>query len=356
MLVAVPIIAWPSNPLGIPGQFFFSTGFISANLALFAFQILMQRITQIFEVLWRRGVIADRTRPVNKVASSQGVSGRRDDTLQRTVPDDQYRTFSKEVEGTLNSRGQWIMAAICVALVLTWYLYSFSLRFVREPILIIGIIVEILVGTVIGLMVWRMIVIGIQVWKLPQRFDLIIQVGHPDKCGGLEPLGNLCLWNALIIATAGLFLGGWIAIGPSTPYRDYAAFYEPIFRPLLAMPITLSFVSFLLPLWGTHLLMAAKKSEIEYQLDELAQSIYRQDRELLNSADKLDPAEGENRLKKLELMRQIYSQNQRIPTWPINIAILSKFLASQAISILSFVGVAEPIASLVTGILQSTAQ
>lgn len=353
MLVAVPIIAWPSNPLGIPGQFFFSTGFIAANLALFAFQVLMQRISKVFEVLWQRGVIANQARPVNNLTPSQGVSSQRDDTSHPTAPDDQHQTFVKEIEGTLNSQGQWIMAAIFIVLVLTWFLYSFSIQFVREPLLIVGIIVEILIGAVVGLMAWRMIVIGIRVWGLPQRFDLIIQIGHPDQCGGLEPLGNLCLWNALIIATAGLFLGGWIAIGPNTPYRNLAIFYGPIFRPLLAIPITLSFVSFFLPLWGTHLLMVAKKSEIERQLDELTQSIYREDRELLNSADRLDPTEGENRLKKLELMHQIYSRNQRIPTWPINIAILSKFLASQAIPILSFTGVAEPIASMAISLLQN---
>ncbi|MCK5052878.1 MAG: hypothetical protein KAR65_01290 [Anaerolineales bacterium] len=356
MLVAVPIIAWPSNPLGIPGQFIFSTGFIAATLALFTFQVLMQRISEIFEVLWRRGVIANSAQPSNNLAPSHGVPGQHLNDAQRTVLYEKYRSFVKKTEGTLNSKGQWITATIFMALVLSWFLYGFSFQFVKEPILIVGILAELIIATVIGLMAWRMIVIGMRVWRLPQRFDLEIQSGHPDRCGGLEPLGNLCLWNALIIAMAGIFLGGWIAIGPNTPDSNLAIFYAPIFRPLLTIPITLSFVSFFIPLWSTHRVMVAKKNEIESQLDELAQIIYRENRELLNSADRLDPAEGENRLKKMELMREIYSQNQRIPAWPINVAILSKFLASQAIPVLSFLGVAEPIVSMVTGLLQNISQ
>jgi hypothetical protein len=356
MLVAVPIIAWPSNPLGIPGQFLFSTGFVAATLALFFFQVLMQRISEIFEVLWRRGVIANSTQPSNNLAPSHGVRSQRLNTAQRTVLFEKYRTFVKKTEGNLNSKGQWIMATIFIALVLTWYLNTFSFRVFKEPILIVGILAEVIIGTVIGLMAWRMIIIGTRVWRLPQRFDLVIQSGHPDQCGGLEPLGNLCLWNALIITMAGLYLGGWIAIGPSTPYRSLAISYAPIFRQLLVIPIILSFVSFFIPLWSTHRVMVAKKNEIESQLDELTQSIYRESRELLNSADRLDLVETEKRLKNMGFMREIYSQNQRIPAWPINVAILSKFLASQAIPVLSVLGIAEPIASMVAGLLQNISQ
>ena len=356
MLVAVPIVAWPSNPLGIPGQYFFSTGFVAATLALFGFQVLMQRISEIFVVLWRRSMIVNSAQPSNNLALSDGNPSQHLNTAQRTVLYEKYQSYVKKTEGTLNGKGQWIMATIFIALVLTWYLNTFSFRVFKEPILIVGILAEVIIGTVIGLMVWRMIIIGTRVWLLPQRFDLLIQNSHPDQCGGLEPLGNLCLWNALIITMGGRYLGGWIAIGPSTPYGSLAIFYAPIFKPLLIIPIILSFVSFFIPLWSTHRVMVAKKNEIESQLDELAHSIYRENRELLNSADRLNPTDCENRLKKMWLMREIYSQNQRIPAWPINVAILSKFLASQAIPVLSFLGIAEPIASLVTGLLQNISQ
>ncbi len=96
-------------------------------------------------------------------------------------------------------------------------------------------IAEHFIAFIIGLMAWRMLVIGVQVWKLGKRFDLNPQLGHPDTCGGLEPLGNLCLWNALILALPGVFLGGWIILGPSTKYGDI---YTSLFYKLLILPVS----------------------------------------------------------------------------------------------------------------------
>jgi hypothetical protein len=285
MLAAVPLILWPSNPLHIPGQYFFSIAFVTATLALFAFRFLMLRIADIFEILWRRRVIAYAGQAKTEPATSQ--KNRKDPkAVEQDVLYEQYRSFAKGTENLLNSWGQWVVAAICVIIVMTWFLYAFTIpEIAQTPILLVGILAEVTIASVIGLMAWRMIIIGIRVWHLPERFELAIQEGHPDHCGGLEPLGNVCLWNALIIAMAGLFLGGWLAIGPLTTERDTALFYAPIYRPLLVVPIGLSFINFFLPLWSIHRIMVTKKAEIQHRLEELAQSIYQEDRELLHSAD-----------------------------------------------------------------------
>jgi hypothetical protein len=258
-----------------------------------------------------------------------------------------------EAEDQLNSNYQWIMAVIFGLLVFTWYPFS---RTGGSYLFLIGLGVEVVIAFFIGFVVWRMIAIGSQIWRLPKKHELEVQVLHPDQCGGLEPLGNLCLWNALITAVAGIFLGGWISIGPTTQYAFYAAKYNSIFEILLIIPIIISFTTFILPLWTTHQAMARKKAEIQFQLDDLAKSIYTESTILLDRPHLLDLEEGEERNKRLGLMREIYLQHQKIPTWPINTNILTKFAAAQAMPVLSFVGIGGPIANILSFILKLVPQ
>lgn len=326
MVLALPLILWKDSPLRVPGREMFSTGLFAAALALFAFQVLMSHISTIFGTLWRRGSIA-------------GLKGQK-------MADDEalasYRRFMRDVENQLNNKYQWAMGGIFALLVLVWYL-PILLNLGKGFIILLGLVVEVFIALLIGVVVWRMVFISWQVWRLPEKYELEVQVVHPDQCGGLEPLGNLCLWNALILAVAGIFLGGWISIGPNTQFAEYAKTYDSVFRVLLIVPIILSFVSFLLPLWTTHQVMVQKKAEIQIRLDELAKSIYAESSILLDRTGELDFTEGDERNKRLNLMRTVYSQHQKIPTWPINTNIISKFAAAQAVPVLSFAGIADPI-------------
>lgn len=330
MVLAVPLILWEKSPLVVPGKEMFSTGLLAAAFALFAFQTLMEIISTIFGTLWRRGSIA-------------GTKGKQEEAASS------YQQFMKEVEDRLNSKYQWIMGLAFAMLVLVWYLPNL-IAWGKGFVILLGLVVELFIAVLIGAVAWRMIFIGWQVWRLPEKYELNVQVVHPDQCGGLEPLGNLCLWNALILAMAGIFLGGWISIGPHTQFAAYAEAYGPLFHVLLIVPIILSFVSFFLPLWTTHLVMANKKAEIQIDLDELAKSIYTESMILLNNTNKSDFAEGDERNKRLILMRSVYSQHQKIPTWPINMNIIAKFAAAEAMPVLSFLGIANPIAK---GIIES---
>jgi len=338
MVLALPLILWENSPLKVPGKEMFSTGLLAAALALFAFQILMQQISTIFGTLWRRGSIAG---PLKQNKSAKEAAS--------------YPQFMQEVEDQLNNKYQWVMGGVFALLVLVWYL-PLLLHAAQGFIIVLGLVVEVIIALLIGIVVWRMVFIGWQVWHLPEKYELEIQVVHPDQCGGLEPLGNLCLWNALILAVAGIFLGGWISIGPNTQFADYAAAYAPVFRVLLIVPIIFSFISFLLPLWTTHQVMAQKKAEIQIRLDELAKSIYAESTMLLNKTGELDFAKGDERNKRLNLMRSIYSQHQKIPTWPINTNIITKFAAAEAVPLLSFVGLADPFVKVLSDTIRLVMQ
>ncbi len=342
ILASLPAILWPSNPLDISGREMFSTGLLTAALALFAFEMLMVRISTLFGTLWRRGSIAEAPKPgedPTTATNRQAISS--------------YRQFMQDIEDELNSRYQWVTAVIFGLLVFTWYP-------LHQPAgnyeYLIGLGVEIVIAFFIGLVVWRMVSIGWHIWHLPKKHELEVQVLHPDQCGGLEPLGNLCLWNALITAVAGIYLGGWISIGPTTPFASYAFKYGTIFRILLIVPILLSFLTFIWPLWTTHQAMAKKKAEIQIRLDDLAKSIYAESTVLLNQTYHQDVTEGDERNRRLNLMREIYTQHQKIPTWPINTSILTKFAVAQAVPVLSYIGVGGPIASVLSALLKLVPQ
>lgn len=339
MVLALPLILWDKSPLVVPGKEMFSTGLFAAAVALFAFQVLMERISTIFSTLWRRGSIA-------------GVMGQNKSAKEVLAS---YHQFIAEMENQLNSKYQWIMGVVFALLVLVWYL-PILINLGNGFIILLGLVVETFIALLIGVVVWRMVFISWQVWRLPERYELEIQVVHPDQCGGLEPLGNLCLWNALILAVAGIYLGGWISIGPNTQFSNYAVTYGPIFSVLLIVPIILSFVTFLLPLWTTHLVMVRKKAEIQIRLDELAKAIYAESNVLLDKTDELNFTEGDERNKRLSLMRTIYSQHQKIPTWPINTNIISKFAAAQAMPVLSFVGIADPVVKVLGELIKIVVQ
>jgi hypothetical protein len=340
----------------------YTSGIVAAALALFVFQFLVQRIPETLGTLWNRNIIAakpttvlDDANPIEEALNSTANS------LNPAPPEKQYRTFIHDFEGLLNHSGQWAMVVFFALLGFASFPYEAGglkafiedLRGWHSWRLWYELFVEPFTGFILGLVVWRMIIIGVQVWRLGKKFDLTPQPGHPDRCGGLESLGNLCLWNALLVTIPGVYLGGWIILGPSTEYGD---FYTPLFSKLLLVPMALAAISFFLPLWSVHQAMVAKRAVLRQQLDQLAQSISHLAREMLDRADELEPEEGEKMAKKLELMQQIYQQNKHYPVWPFNLGILVKFMTSQAVPLLGLTGLGQPILKAITALIAFLSQ
>lgn len=347
------------------GDPMFNSGIVAAALSLFAFQVLMWRIPETLGTIWSRNLIAAQPTKdsTEKVLNS---------TANPSPLEDQYRTFVDDAEGLLNHPGQWLVGVFFLLLVCTWmFLYRGIGQEVRNvmgemgrllyrygvisesrsfPVVLLTSFVvglEFFIAFILGLMVWRMIVAGLQVWQLGKKFDLTPQLGHPDRCGGFEPLGDLCLWNALILTVPAVYLGGWATLGPKIGW----GYYTTLHSTLLLVPMTLAFLSFFLPMWGVHQVMVAKRAVVRRQLDQLSQSINQLAREMLDRADELETGEGEEMAKKLELMRQIYQQNQHYPVWPFNVGILAKFVTSQAVPLLGLTGLGGTIVDVIKALL-----
>jgi hypothetical protein len=187
-----------------------------------------------------------------------------------------------------------------------------------------------------------MVMVGWEVSMLPMRYNINVLVTHPDRCGGLSPIGNLCLLNALIIAVAGIHLGGWSLFSPNYPYTQ-----------LIIVPLGLSIFAFVLPMLTIHEAMEREKQDFQTQLDELSHRINHEDRQLLEAGDYIDPARGEKWLSQIELMSKLFDQHRSIPTWPVNWAIFGKFLAAEAIPILSLFGTSKSILDIVKGLVDA---
>jgi hypothetical protein len=307
-------IRQPIIPAG-SGAVMFTSGVIAAALSLLAFQVLMHRIPRVLATLSNRNLIKAKTF-IGFAPQNDGSNGNPDPQLQ---PSRQFLDFVSRFEYWLNYPGQWFLGLFFVFLVITWTVFVAEFPPLGS-VDFYAVLVEYPIGFVVGFMSWRMIVTGVAIWRLAEQFDLTPQLGHPDRCGGLEPVGNLCLWNALIVSIAGIHLGGCITLGlllgPSDPYGSIAIFWTPAYSALLLVPLAYALVSFLVPVWRVHQLMAANRSEVWHHLDQLGQKIDNLQRELLDRVDGLEPDEYEKLSKSLEQMRQTYQQNTKFPVWP----------------------------------------
>jgi hypothetical protein len=330
----------------------FFSALATAAFALFAFQMLMQQIPEAFDILWSRNIIA--LHP--NAAPAQTQSEKTDNEANPLVT--AFANHLKRVDHSLNHIGSLILGLVFGLFGIARFPYEMgglnpllNILSHADPEFWFEMIFEGLIGFVLGLMVWRMVFTAIQISQLEKHFDLQIKFDHPDRAGGLEPLGNLCLWNALILTIPGIFLGGWILIGPRfQEYQDlatHAFFYNDLYYKMIIVPIILAPIAFALPLWSTHRIMAEKALQVRRDLDNLGERIDRLGRELLSHTEAMTPEEAQGKTKNLDLMQAVYQANQNIPVWPLNTTVLIKFATSQIVPLLGLTGLGQPILKVV---------
>jgi len=304
---------------------------LSSAISLLLFSSLMKLIPYTLGTLWNRKIIGLKEETFNDSEKSKIDLSLNTNLYFPSKLEKQYVFYIHKFQYLLNHPYQWVFAFSFSAFVFTWHDYNYSYE---------GQIMEHVIAFVIGFMAWRMVIIGVQVWQLGRKFDIDPQLGHPDECGGLAPLGNLCLRNGLILSILGIFLGGWIIIGPSTQYQDE---YTIFFSKLILITMVWAIVSFLFPLWSVHSVMAAKKREMQLQLNQMGQVINQLSHEILDRCQELQPEESESIAKKLAILQRAYQQHENYPVWPFNADLIKKLTLSQTVQLLSLTGLGEPI-------------
>lgn len=340
---------------------------VAVVLTFLVFKVVMLSIPEVLGTIWNMNIISDSDSLAN---ISQSALREKFTAFLRDFEDNLNHTPGQVTLGTLFAL---ILFARSIYKFINWlpedfsslllfraggdtallkgiqlYMNVYLTRYpVEQPLKFwTGFILEPVIGFFLGLIVWKILVTGVEIWKINKTFDLVPHLAHPDTCGGLEPLGNLCLYNALIVSIWGIFLGGWMMLGPFT---EYGLFYSPLFYNLLPIPVIIAVITFFLPLWGLHQHMIYKKLRIMRRLDRISQNINKLENRRLNLADNME-AEATDLSKNIENLRKVYNDNLNYPEWPFNYRILLAFVTSQAVPLLSLAGLGTPLLNVINSL------
>lgn len=308
----------------VPGDPMLATGLGAVVIGFVVFLVFASRIPEAFALVRLRGLV-----PANHIA--------------------RYLDFERGISRALNSRMSLVFGGAGAVAGFARYpvaaggidpLVGQGPRAVGVwgPVAIADMVGETLIGAAAGLAIWRMLVVGLKVYELG-RLPLQIQLGHPDRCGGFKPLGDLCLWNALILSVPGVFLGWWILVGPAS---QYGSRYVALHSLLASVVVVLATVAFLLPLWRIHRVMVESARGLRDDIEQHGQRIDELTRKLIAAREDLPDESWERLAKDLERRQALYRANEKVPTWPIDVRLAVKFGTSQAVPLLGITGLGKP--------------
>lgn len=331
------------------GRFFLTdaprtSGYICAAVATLFFVRLYNLVPEALQTLWNRGVL---------------MSGEDGQTSEMA-----YVRFVEEFETRLNNRGGILFGLGVLPVGLTLFYWAFT-QFSLETWL--GAMLRMILGPLstflAGLILWRLIVIAYETSRIPHLFRLLVQPAHPDQSGGLEPLGKLCLNNALVVIGPVLYFVGWVVV-LSLPdvlhsyprIEAQVQVFEIYFKTgliqvgLLGLLVA-ELLVFFLPLVEIHQEMKRQQLRHQQHLDKLARRIDRINQELLQLVFGDDSTDPQKSLETLKWLRQVYQENKQFPTWPFNFEIALKLTTSVGVPFLSLTGISKPILEVIGNLL-----
>jgi hypothetical protein len=198
----------------------------------------------------------------------------------------------------------------------------------------------------LGILAWRLWALSRTISGLSAKFTIVPKLGHPDNCGGLSPLGNLCLWSAFLVGIWGILLSAWVVVArmPQTKIDDV---YVQIAYSMLIAILIIALLCFFYPLWSVHIAMLAGQSGVRRHLWKIGADIHQIESDLLQQTDSLKFDEDENNLNRLDFLRARYKELDSYPVWPFDIVIIKKLALSQSVPILTLTGFSEQIVKIV---------
>lgn len=312
----------------------YATGLVTVIAAFGVFHVFARRIPDAFDVLRVRGVIAPADLP-------------------------RFEAFEADTERLMNARRGLVPGIVFMAFAiarfptaaggLDRFLVGDGPRSLGRagPLMLADMVGEALLGLALGLVLWRMLVVAVKVRELGTRFDLRLQLNHPDRCGGFRPLGDICLWNALLVTVPAIFLAAWVVLGPR---MGYGTTYVGLHTAFLGVLAVLAPVTFIAPLWTIHQTMVREATRLRVEVEQLGQQIDRLSRDLLERSDELTPDQVAALARDVEVRQESYKRSEKIPTWPIDLGLAVRFGTSQAIPLLSLTGLSKPIVDAVAGL------
>jgi hypothetical protein len=181
---------------------------------------------------------------------------------------------------------------------------------------------------------FRNIALSLLLGDIVRHARLQLLPWHPDRCGGLRPVGRLGLRNqyALSIFGVNVVLMAWVMIHDiigtqeGIPASLYALMIAGVIAYLILGPIV--FVAPLLPFRSG---MQANKAELR---SEIVQRL-RMESERLRKQLPLKAAVTKEDEELIERLRQMCAAIDELPVWPFDPGTLRKFMTAYVIPIVS---------------------
>ncbi len=331
LLAFLLLLDWWIGPGHFARDIFPLTAVITFIIELIIFNVLFNKVSKALDIIWKRGIID----PSNEVQTN-------------------FKGFIQNFQAHFNSHeAHFVGITFAIGGIINTYPILYLYKGGNLPTdwisfyLVKGGIFEILFAYIFGLFFWRLGAIAFFVYQLGDKFKLKIQPYHNDKSGGLKPIGDLCLTIAIIILLPVFLLSGWIVVGTLPQYKTIDILWADWFKFLLLGLSLVAAFFFFLPLYRIHKQMKEKRQEIQFKLDKLDSKIDEILTKLNTEAYTIEPSEGGKLFEKLEFMEKIYYKSNSVPTWPFDWSIIIKFIAAEAVPILSLIGVSEQLVKVI---------
>jgi hypothetical protein len=186
--------------------------------------------------------------------------------------------------------------------------------------------------------------------RLSAIFELQVIPNHPDRSGGLKPLGDLCFNLALVLLVPAFLIAVWL-VAMTQPGLEILQLWQRFLSGLLILLCLGGIFLFLRPLWKIHRSMEAQRDIIRRDLDRLSNHIGLSPLTALSQGNRIPSDQGQGQFDRVDLIKRAYDEYWNVPTWPFDWNVLVKFATAEALPLLSLTGLGGPIFDFLDGVV-----
>lgn len=160
-------------------------------------------------------------------------------------------------------------------------------------------------------------ILTVQMFRFMFRHHVVMQPLHPDRCGGLLPLGHISGAINMFLGLLTLYITVLVVI-------DGVPLTHPLFLSVVLGFFGLAIYLFLIPAWLAHVEMKRQKDEVLQKLNQDFQVLYTRVTGQMVNANTMPKMEEQQELENLSRFHHLVVA---LPTWPFNIETLSRLFA-----------------------------
>lgn len=276
---------------------------IVVPLVLVLLNYFFRYIPEMFVTLWENKVIQNKT------------------GLEPSL--EQYNTYLKEIEEKINNKKGFTLILASTPIIVVLSLYSFYKTLsIQSPVVtaydiryfpLSGIVFFAITIFMVFLII-PVLYKGFLLMHLPRKLYkegyITVRPLHPDNCGGLKPLGDLCIRFDYIFFVGAVGAVLYLFFSEGKEFKLYLFIFL-----LYGFFVTFFFYY---PLWPVHKVMKARKYNLLNALNEKLDPVYQ----------KITTSITTETLEEIERIERIYDRVSTMPVWPFDTGGLVRFLTA----------------------------